>query len=137
MDDGASMELIQAVHSLVGGLDSGRTEWSSQPMLFFQRGVNTVLLLQTFCQFFSQFPELHLMVGSKHPHSHWSVSGLVSLGTSTLGSCQQAPLNHDNGVGFGVCRHDGSPGGTVPSWPFLHTLIHFGPVLLLDRNISA
>jgi len=61
------------------------------------------------------FPELSLMLGSKDPHLLWSVAGQPSSGTATLGSCQPAPLDHGNSVGFGDCRHDGSPGGAVPS----------------------
>jgi hypothetical protein len=40
--------------------------------------------------------------------------------------------------GFGVCRWDGSLGGTVSGWPFLQFLFHFFvPVFPLDRNISG
>ena len=60
-----------------------------------------------------QVPELSLMVGSKHLPLHWSISGCTSPGTATLGSCLQAPLNHDNSVGFGVCKHDVSSGGDI------------------------
>ena len=54
------------------------------------------------------------MVGSKHLYLHWSVAGLTSPEIATLGSCLQVPLDHGNSVGFGVCRHDVSPGGTIP-----------------------
>jgi hypothetical protein len=37
------------VYSLVGFLDSGRTGWSAQPMLFFLWGCNPPLLPQSFC----------------------------------------------------------------------------------------
>ena len=78
------------------------------------------------------------MVCSKHPYVHWSISGQTSQGSTTLGSFQQVPLDHSNSVGFGVCRHDVSPGGAVCMWPFLQSLFHFFvPVLPLDRNISG
>jgi hypothetical protein len=32
---------------------------------------------------------------------------------------------HSNSVGFGGYKHDVSPGGAVPSWPFLQSLFHF------------
>jgi hypothetical protein len=38
------------VHSLVGGLVSGRTGWSGKPMLFSQWDCNPTLLLQSFHQ---------------------------------------------------------------------------------------
>jgi hypothetical protein len=38
------------VYSLDGGLDSGRTGWSGQPMLFFQWDFNAPLLLQALSQ---------------------------------------------------------------------------------------
>jgi hypothetical protein len=61
-------------HSLVGGLDSGRTWWSGQPMLFFQWGCNTPLLLQSLHQFPHQGP--------------WAQSdGWLQASTSTLFSC--------------------------------------------------
>jgi hypothetical protein len=44
------------VHSLVGGLVSGRNEWSGQPMLFFQWGCNPHQPLQSFCQLPDQVP---------------------------------------------------------------------------------
>jgi hypothetical protein len=44
------------VHSLVGGLHSGRTWWWRQPMLFFSWGCNSPLLLQSFCQLLHQVP---------------------------------------------------------------------------------
>ena len=72
----------------------------------------------------TRFPELTLMFGSKHPHLYWSVAGQASQVTVTLGSCQQVPLDHSNNGGLGVCKHDGSPGGTVPCWPFLQSLFH-------------
>lgn len=69
------------------------------------------------------------MVGSKHLDLHWSAAGHISQGTTTLGSCQQEPLDHSNSMGFGVCRHDGSPGGAIPGWLFLQFLFHFFPIL--------
>ena len=65
------------------------------------------------------------MVGYKHPCLHWSVAIQTSQGTATPVSCQQVPLDHSNSVGFAVCRHDGSPGGAVPSWPFLRFSVVF------------
>jgi hypothetical protein len=73
----------------------------------------------------TMFPELSLMVGSKHPHLHWSVSGQTYPGTTTLGSCPQAPLDPSNSAGFGVCRHDVSPSGAVPGWPSFKTFSLF------------
>jgi hypothetical protein len=92
------------VHSLVGDLVSESTAWSSQPMLFFLWGCNPLLLLQSFLPLPHRIPELSLMVGSKHQHWHWSVAGWTSQGPATPGSCQQVPLDHNNGAGFGVCR---------------------------------
>ena len=40
------------------------------------------------------------MVGSKHPHLHWSVAGQTSPGTATLGSSPQVPLYHGKGLGL-------------------------------------
>jgi hypothetical protein len=53
-----------------------------QPMLFFQWGYSPPLLPQSSP---TTFPELSLMVGSKHPHLHWSVAGWISQGTASLG----------------------------------------------------
>jgi hypothetical protein len=40
--------------------------------------------------------------------------------------------------GFGVCRWDGSLGGTISGWPVLQSLFNFFvPVFPLDRNISG
>jgi hypothetical protein len=50
------------------------------------------------------------------------------------------PFDHGNSVGFGVYRHDGSPCGAFPGWPFLQSLFHFFffvPFLPLNRNISG
>jgi hypothetical protein len=108
------------VHSLAGDVDFERTGWSSHPILFFQWGCNAPLLHSSnpcaSCP--TRFPEFSLMVGSKHLHLHWSVTGpgRNSQRTATLGSCQQVPLDSRN---FGVCRGDVSPGGAVPRWPFL------------------
>ena len=65
------------------------------------------------------------MAVSTHPHLPWSVPGSTCQGTATPGSCQQASLGNGNSFRFGVCRHDGSPGGAVPRWPFLQSLFHF------------
>ena len=75
----------------------------------------------------TRFAELSLMVSLKHPHLHWSVAGEISPETATPGFCQQEPLDHSNGVVFGVCRHDGSSGGAIPGWSFLQSLFHFFP----------
>ena len=40
-------------------------------------------------------------------------------------SFQEASLDYSNSVGFGVCRQDSSPGGAVPRWPFLQSLLHY------------
>jgi hypothetical protein len=80
-----------------------------------------------------RFPGLSLMGVSKHPYLHWLFAGRTSQGTATLGCCQQASLDHDNIVGFGVCRHHGSPREAVPSWPFLQSLFHFFSNFLLDN----
>ena len=86
----------------------------------------------------TRFPKLSLMAGSKHPHLHCSVAGWTFHGNTTPSSCQQAPLDHGNSVEFGVCRHDGSQGGSVHNCSFLQSLFHFFvPVLPLDRNISG
>jgi hypothetical protein len=61
------------------------------------------------------FPELSLIVSSKHRHLRWSVAGQTSPGTATLGSCLQESLDHGNSIGFGVCKHGLSPGGAFPS----------------------
>ena len=86
---------------------------------------------------FTRFPEFSLMVGSKHLHLHWSVAGRTSQGTTTLGCCQQEPLDHGNSVGFAICKHDVSPGEAVPSWHFLWSLPIFVSIPPLDRNISG
>ena len=106
------------VHSLVGGLVSGSTGWSSQTMFFFLWGYSHPLLIQSFCQLPHGIPELSLMAGSKHPHLHWSVAGRTSQGIAIAGSSQQVPLDHSNSVEFGVCRHDVFLGEAVPAWPF-------------------
>ena len=78
------------------------------------------------------------MVGSKHLPLHWSVAGQTSPGTATLGPSLQAPLGHSNSVGFGVCRHDVSPGGAVPWLAFPSISVPFFVLVLhLDRNISG
>ena len=84
-----------------------------------------------------RFPEFSLMVGSKHLHLHWSVAGRTSQGTTTLGCCQQEPLDHGNSVGFAICKHDVSPGEAVPSWHFLWSLPIFVSIPPLDRKISG
>jgi hypothetical protein len=109
---------ILPVHSLVGGLVSGSTGWSSQTMFFFLWGYSHPLLIQSFCQLPHGIPELSLMAGSKHPHLHWSVAGRTSQGIAIAGSSQQVPLDHSNSVEFGVCRHDVFLGEAVPAWPF-------------------
>ena len=73
------------------------------------------------------------MVGSKDLHLNSSFAGQTSQGTTTLGSCQQAPLDQGNSGGVGVCKHDASTGGVFPSCPFLQSLFHVFP---LDWNIS-
>ena len=83
------------------------------------------------------FAEFSLMVGSKQLPLLWSVADQTSPGAATLGYCSPAPLDHSNSVGFGVCRHDVSPGGAIPGWPFLHLFHIFVPVLPLDWNISG
>ena len=120
------------VHSLVGGLDSGRTGWSGLPMLFLQWVAISLYSSSPSTNSPSRFPELSLMGGSKHPHLHWSVAGWTSQGTGIVGSCQQVRLDHSNSVGVGVCRWD-CPQLTPPSVsvPF------FVPVLPLNRNISG
>jgi hypothetical protein len=87
------------------------------------RGCNPHLLLQSSATSPTRFPEFSLIVGSKHLHLPWSVAGQTSQGTTTLGSCPQAPLDHSNNVGFGVCRRDIPAGGAVPT--FLQSLFHF------------
>jgi hypothetical protein len=110
------------VHSSVVDLDSWRTWWSGQLMLFFQWGCHPPPSLSpSFSPSASsptRFPELSLMTGSKHLHLHWWVAHLTSQGTATPGSCQQVPLDHLNSAGVGVCQHDEFPGRAVPSWPF-------------------
>lgn len=92
-------------------------------MLFFRWGCNQPMLLQFFLQSPpTRFLEVNLVVASKYPHLYWSVAGQTS---SIPGSSHQVPLDHGNCVGLGVCRHDGSPDGAVPSWPFLQSLFHF------------
>jgi hypothetical protein len=39
--------------------------------------------------------------------------------------------------GFGVCVWDGSPGGAVSGWPFLHSAPLFVPVFPSDRSYSG
>ena len=78
-----------------------------------------------------RFSELSLMVGSKHPHLHLSVAGQTSPVNTSLGSCQQVPLDHGNSVWFGVCRHDRSPGGAVPGWAFFSLCSIFLSLLFL------
>jgi hypothetical protein len=73
-----------------------------------------------------------LMVGSTHPHLHWSVTGRTSQGIATPGSCQQVPFG--NSVGLGVCRHDGSLGSAVLRWPFLQSLLHLLSLFFLWRR---
>ena len=94
------------VHSLVGGLDSGRTGWSGQPMLFFQWGCNSPPLPQSFCQLPHQV--------SWAQSDGWlqaSTSALVSCWPDLLRNChtrfcQQTPLDRGNSVRFGFCRHE-------------------------------
>jgi hypothetical protein len=57
------------------------------------------------------------MVGSKHARLHWSGADQTTPGSATLGSRPQAPLDHTNRVGLGICRYDVSPGGALPYWP--------------------
>jgi hypothetical protein len=86
----------------------------------------------------TRFSELSLMVGSKHQHLHWSVAGQTSQGNTSLSSGQQMPVDPCNNVGFGICRHDGSPGGAVAKWYFFQSLFHlFVSVLPLYWNISG
>ena len=125
------------VHSLAGDVDFERTGWSSHPILFFQWGCNAPLLHSSnpcaSCP--TRFPEFSLMVGSKHLHLHWSVAVQTFPGSATLGSL---PLDHNNSVGFGVCTHDVSPGGTDPWLTLPSVSAPFSvPILLLDRNISG
>jgi hypothetical protein len=68
--------------------------------------------------------ELSLMVSFEHPHLHWSLASKTLQGTSTPGSCQQAPQVNSNSV-FGVCRQEGFHSGVVPRWLFLQNLFHF------------
>jgi hypothetical protein len=65
----------------------------------------------------TRFPEFRLMVGSKHLPLHWLVAGQTSLGTAILGPSLQAPLDHSNSIGFGVCNNDVFPGGLFPIGP--------------------
>jgi hypothetical protein len=76
------------VHSLVDGLDSGRTGWWGQLILFFQWGCNPLCSSSPSARSPTKFSELSLMVGSKHPHLHRSVAGRTSQGAATPGSCQ-------------------------------------------------
>ena len=62
------------VYSVVGGLYSGRTGCSGQPMLFYQWGCDPALLLHSFCQLHHQVPEFSLIDGSKHQHLRLSVA---------------------------------------------------------------
>ena len=78
------------------------------------------------------------MVGSKQLPLLWSVADQTSPGAATLGYCSPAPLDHSNSVGFGVCRHDVSPGGAVPWLAFPSISVPFFVLVLhLDRNISG
>jgi hypothetical protein len=101
-------------------------------MLFFQWSCNPALLFQSFCQLSHQVPWAQSYGWLKS-----STSALVSWWPVFPRSRHTRFLSandswHGNSVGFGVCRHDGSPG-----WPFLQYLFHyFVPVLPLDRNIS-
>jgi hypothetical protein len=81
-------------------------------MLVFQWGCNTTALLQSFCKFLHQVPGIQ--PDGCLPES---TSALVSCWprTATLGSCPQVPFDQSNNVGFGVCRYDVSPDGTI-SW---------------------
>jgi len=113
---------------------SGRSEWSGQPVVLpmgLQSSPSTSSP--------TRLPELTPMVGSKHPHLHWSVAGQTLQGTTTPGSCHYV-LDHGNSVRFGVCRQDGSLGGAVPGWPFLQPLLHlfylfiFGPCSFFGKQ---
>ena len=68
------------VHYVVGDLVPRSTGWSGKPTLLFLWGCNPSPLFQFFQQLSHWDPELNLMVGSKHPHLHWSGAGKTSLG---------------------------------------------------------
>ena len=73
--------------------------WSSPLEHWMVRPANIVLHmgLQS-SSAYPSFLQLSLMVGSKHPHLHWSGAGKTSQGTAIPGSCHQAPLGNSNSV---------------------------------------
>jgi hypothetical protein len=60
-----------------------------------------------------------------HPHLYWLGSGRAPHGRGIPGACLQVLLALAIVSGFGVCWWDGSPGGAVSGWSFLHSLFQF------------
>jgi len=106
---------IWSKDNLGDGPVSGRTGLSGHPMFFFQWECNSPRLLQSFCQLPCQARWAQSDAASE---LQASASALFSWRPdlpriTKLGSCQRAPLDHCNSVGFGVCTHDVSSGGAV------------------------
>jgi hypothetical protein len=113
------------VHVLVGSLVPGSTRSSVQPMSFFLWDCNSPLLLQSSASSATGVPELSLMVA---PSTHICIGQLLAERPKEQPH-QITAIKHLLATatvwGFSVCRQDGSPGGAVPEWPFLKSLLHF------------
>ena len=78
------------------------------------------------------------MVGSKHPHLHWSVAGWTSQGTATADSYQQAPLDHGHSVWCFLYADRMDPQvGQSPDGPSFSLCSIFCPCSSFGQEISG
>jgi hypothetical protein len=126
---------LPPMYSLVGGLVPGALKGQVGWYYCSSYGVASPFCSYSpYPNFSTGDPMISSMVGYEHLPLYMSGSGRASQGTAIPGSCQQSFLASAIVSGFGVCRWDGSLGGTVSGWPFLQFLF---PNLSLHFHLTG